>query len=179
MNLKATSICILLCAVLFSTSTNAQHDHSSHGKDQSHQNNIIHPPHGGEIIEAGKYKIEVVVDMLVKHDQITFYLFKGNLKPVSNEEITGTITLKLKDGSVITNKIQAKGDSRFVTQLKNTESFSGNVELLVKGKTISADFYHAGLENQMTSVYSCSMHPHVKSDNPGKCPKCGMNLEKQ
>lgn len=26
--------------------------------------------------------------------------------------------------------------------------------------------------------YTCSMHPEVVSDTPGKCPKCGMNLEK-
>ena len=27
--------------------------------------------------------------------------------------------------------------------------------------------------------YSCPMHPEVKSDKPGKCPKCGdMDLEK-
>lgn len=25
-------------------------------------------------------------------------------------------------------------------------------------------------------VYSCSMHPEVKSDKPGSCPKCGMDL---
>ncbi len=25
-------------------------------------------------------------------------------------------------------------------------------------------------------VYTCPMHPDVKSDKPGKCPKCGMTL---
>lgn len=25
-------------------------------------------------------------------------------------------------------------------------------------------------------AYTCSMHPEVKSDEPGKCPKCGMAL---
>ena len=25
-------------------------------------------------------------------------------------------------------------------------------------------------------TYTCSMHPEVKSDKPGKCPKCGMEL---
>lgn len=28
-------------------------------------------------------------------------------------------------------------------------------------------------------VYTCSMHPDVQSDKPGKCPQCGMNLEKK
>ncbi len=27
------------------------------------------------------------------------------------------------------------------------------------------------------AVYSCPMHPEVRSATPGKCPKCGMNLE--
>jgi uncharacterized membrane protein len=25
-------------------------------------------------------------------------------------------------------------------------------------------------------VYTCTMHPEVRSDKPGKCPKCGMEL---
>ena len=27
-----------------------------------------------------------------------------------------------------------------------------------------------------TKTYTCSMHPEVRSDKPGKCPKCGMEL---
>lgn len=27
--------------------------------------------------------------------------------------------------------------------------------------------------------YTCPMHPDVKMDKPGKCPKCGMTLEKK
>jgi len=27
-----------------------------------------------------------------------------------------------------------------------------------------------------TKSYTCSMHPEVISDKPGKCPKCGMEL---
>lgn len=26
-------------------------------------------------------------------------------------------------------------------------------------------------------VYTCPMHPEVQAKEPGKCPKCGMNLE--
>ena len=28
-------------------------------------------------------------------------------------------------------------------------------------------------------VYTCPMHPEVTSSKPGKCPKCGMQLEKR
>lgn len=32
--------------------------------------------------------------------------------------------------------------------------------------------------DQKAPHYTCSMHPDVRSDKPGKCPKCGMNLER-
>lgn len=28
-------------------------------------------------------------------------------------------------------------------------------------------------------IYTCPMHPEVTAKEPGQCPKCGMNLEKQ
>lgn len=28
-------------------------------------------------------------------------------------------------------------------------------------------------------IYTCPMHPEVQQTKPGKCPKCGMNLEKK
>ena len=28
----------------------------------------------------------------------------------------------------------------------------------------------------MATTYTCPMHPEVKQDQPGKCPKCGMAL---
>ena len=31
-------------------------------------------------------------------------------------------------------------------------------------------------KNDATKTYTCSMHPEVKLDKPGKCPKCGMEL---
>lgn len=30
-----------------------------------------------------------------------------------------------------------------------------------------------------SNTYSCPMHPEIQSEKPGKCPKCGMNLEKK
>lgn len=31
-------------------------------------------------------------------------------------------------------------------------------------------------QEEHKSTYTCSMHPEVTSDKPGKCPKCGMTL---
>lgn len=31
--------------------------------------------------------------------------------------------------------------------------------------------------NQEAALYTCPMHPEVTSTAPGKCSKCGMNLE--
>lgn len=33
-------------------------------------------------------------------------------------------------------------------------------------------------QNGTAAVYACPMHPEVKSDKPGSCSKCGMDLEK-
>ncbi|MGT2490301.1 heavy metal-binding domain-containing protein [Cupriavidus basilensis] len=27
------------------------------------------------------------------------------------------------------------------------------------------------------SLYTCPMHPEIRQDHPGNCPKCGMTLE--
>lgn len=33
--------------------------------------------------------------------------------------------------------------------------------------------------DQKKAVYTCSMHPEVKLEKPGVCPKCGMDLVKK
>ena len=34
-------------------------------------------------------------------------------------------------------------------------------------------------ENMSSGTYTCTMHPEIISDKPGKCPKCGMTLVKK
>ena len=34
-------------------------------------------------------------------------------------------------------------------------------------------------QDPKATIYTCSMHPEVTSDKPGKCPKCGMELIKK
>lgn len=35
---------------------------------------------------------------------------------------------------------------------------------------------HTLMDHQKQSVWTCSMHPQIRSDKPGKCPICGMTL---
>lgn len=37
----------------------------------------------------------------------------------------------------------------------------------------------ANEKNQNKQIYTCPMHPEVQVDQPGTCPKCGMELVRQ
>ncbi|HAQ21578.1 MAG TPA: hypothetical protein DCR40_20465 [Prolixibacteraceae bacterium] len=43
-------------------------------------------------------------------------------------------------------------------------------QIIQKMKNSKSEKKEAGV------IYTCSMHPEVRSDKPGKCPKCGMTL---
>ena len=46
-------------------------------------------------------------------------------------------------------------------------------------KTMKKQMGKSKMEMQKDSVYyTCTMHPNVKLDKPGKCPQCGMDLVK-
>jgi YHS domain-containing protein/ssDNA-binding Zn-finger/Zn-ribbon topoisomerase 1 len=38
---------------------------------------------------------------------------------------------------------------------------------------------YAQKQTEMKAIYTCPMHPDVRSDKPGKCSKCGMDLQKK
>lgn len=177
-SLRTASLIIFMGVFVFcSENILAQHDHGSHGGSHTSHEQI--PPNGGIIKEAGKYKIEMVADIFLKTDQLRFYIFKGNYKTILNKGITGTIIIKYNDGNEVKAPLQAKGDDFFVAQLKDSESFQATVKFTIKGKTVTAIFSHNGIGQQVTTTYVCPMHPEIKSDTSGTCPKCGMNLEKQ
>ena len=55
---------------------------------------------------------------------------------------------------------------------------SHNMGMSMPGSDMK-DLPAAGNQKNLQVYYTCSMHPEVHSDKPGKCPKCGMNLVKK
>jgi len=159
----------------------AQHDHGSHGHNQQETSTMkaSESPHGGMIEKAGKYQLELVVDMMQKEDKVTVYLLNKGGKTLSTEDIAGTIMFMYPDSKNATETLVAKGDKRFVAQLERMESFTAMVSLKVKGKTVDANFQHKSMhEHGNATNYKCPMHPEVASSEPGSCSKCGMTLKK-
>ena len=79
--------------------------------------------------------------------------------PVSGKEIKKS---EAKD------TYEHKGKTYYFCSANCKEAFMKNPEKYIKKE-----------KAETKEVYTCSMHPEVKSDKPGKCPKCGMKLEKK
>lgn len=62
--------------------------------------------------------------------------------------------------------------------MKSVKLYGCCVVLLVAVVALSCNNSTSEKIEATTAVYTCPMHPEVKSDKPGKCPKCGMNLVK-
>ncbi len=141
-------IILIIPLVLASCFAMAQHDHGSggHGNTSNTTPNKV-APHRGKISNADKYKVEMVTDLFLKKDQLTFYVYKSNLKPLENKEISGTVTIHYNDQE-IESKLNAKGEYSFTAQLTSSTAFHCVVELLIKGKVVKAEFMHEGITSE-------------------------------
>jgi YHS domain-containing protein len=75
------------------------------------------------------------------------------------------------------------GETMLKSQAKATYEYQGKTYYFCcngcKEKFVKDPEKYIGKTADMKDVYTCPMHPEVQSDQPGKCPKCGMNLEKK
>ncbi len=78
--------------------------------------------------------------------------------PVTGDEI-------MKSDAV--SSIEYKGKTYYLCCPDCEKEFKENPEKYTKKKA------------DIKEIYTCPMHPDVKSDKAGKCPKCGMNLVKK
>lgn len=75
------------------------------------------------------------------------------------------------------------GETVLKSQAKATYEYEGKTYYFCcegcKEKFVKDPAKYIGKNADMKEIYTCPMHPEVQSDKPGKCPKCGMTLEKK
>lgn len=126
----------------------AQHNHSGHnhnGDGGQHSSTVEKSPHGGQMKQIGKYKVEMVSDLFLSKDQISFYLFQKNLKPITNASISGFVKIHYNDGTESESELVLKQGNRFVSQINKTVGFHCIIEMVINEKEIKVDFVQKGL----------------------------------
>ena len=137
----------------------------------------------GEIIKTGNYQFEIVYQPVLKTDPFTIYVMNKKGKPLVNAAILGIAEITYQDGSTETVSLFAKGENAYAVPLKNlNQPFVSLFNIQIDKNKVTARYEYKGADtsqiNSTSSYYTCPMHPEIKSDKPGECPKCGMKLEK-
>ena len=174
---KSLTALLIGAITLTGSQVMAQHNHGDHDHGAA-QTKQVSAPHGGQLVKVGKYTIEMKTDLFNPKDKLSFYVYKGRMKVMSVENISGKIEIMYPDHTVISDSLKNNKNKMLVGQLKTTESFGCIVTLKIKGKEVVASFKYKGIGGKSKAAnYSCPMHPEVNTKKPGSCPKCGMNLE--
>ncbi len=74
------------------------------------------------------------------------------------------------------HKLEHEGQPYYFCSVKCRDKFSGNPAQYLKLDQAAAAPASQGNAPAGT-IYTCPMHPEVRQDHPGTCPKCGMTLE--
>jgi len=94
-------------------------------------------------------------------------VISGIAQQQTDETVTCAVTGKEIKKSEVKITHEYKGKTYYFSCAKCKEAFIKNPEKYTQKKA------------DMKEIYTCSMHPDVKSDKPGKCPECGMKLVKK
>lgn len=79
-----------------------------------------------------------------------------------------------------------RGKLTFCSDKCQSKFHSSPVQYIAKPATTTADAHtphhqtvqHVNAASTTgTTIYTCPMHPEIRQDHPGNCPKCGMTLE--
>ena len=102
--------------------------------------------------------------------------------PHHEHDATANTALALKDpvcGMTVTvqsaHHAEHEGHPYYFCSDKCQAKFSADPQKYVAGVRDAAPT--APVPAQAGAIYTCPMHPEIRQDHPGNCPKCGMTLE--
>lgn len=139
------SIAVALFTAL-SFNANAQHDHKT---GESHQHTA---PHGGQVLSAGKYHIELVRTKDKTGDVFTIYLLDEAEKTLANKGKSAVLFIQTADANSSQETMQLAGDDKF------TFTYKG------KGDIINAIVSIKWGEENATAKFQWKAAPPVKKE---------------
>lgn len=143
---KYLKVSALFILVLVSSVCHAQHNHGG-GEEHGNEKAVFKysPQHGGEIADAGKFKLEIVTNPMQKEDKLLVYVLKKNYKEIELKEATANITLKYKDGKSDSIVMQRTSDHFATGNIDLTQPVNIFFQIQIGTKTITATYYYEGL----------------------------------
>lgn len=143
MNMKY--IIIVLFSIL-TCSLRGQHNHNGESEAKNEKPLFDNrPSHGGELVIAGKYKLEIVIDAMQKEEKLSVYLLKKNDKQIQLDNTTGYVLLKYKDGGTDSLTLIKYGDKFVVENIDLTRKVNIFFYLEIKKYKTVGTYYHKGL----------------------------------
>lgn len=139
--------------------------------------------HGGEVTMTPHHHFEA----LFTSDGMRLYVYDENQKPIAGfKDAKASVVLQTKNGKTksVTLDYLPPDEKAGRTQPCFAAPYDFST---MKPGTMKAKFDVEGLAKEpiefKTPVtmmhetsYTCSMHPEVQAEDPGQCPKCGMDL---
>ena len=138
------TIVIILITLCFACQ--AQHNHGGGNEDEENKPSCNElPQHGGEIIDAGKYKLEVLINPMNKEEKLSVYVLKKNHKQIETKSITGKVEIKYKHGTTVNIELNAL-DEKLISDPKQIGSPANYCFIIsINKKEYSACYFYTGL----------------------------------
>lgn len=103
------------------------------------------PQHGGELVNAGKYKLEIVSSLFQINEKISVYVFKGK-KEIDIRDAKASALLKYKDGRVEHKNMQIRNGKLVLDTLQLSPSVNIEFKIYLNDKVISGIYYYPGVK---------------------------------
>jgi hypothetical protein len=104
------------------------------------------PQHGGEIVDAGKYKLEIVVNPMQQEEKLLVYVLKKNYKEIVLKEATATLTFKYKNEKTDSVKLEMSPDKFTTNKIDFTQPVNMVFRIQIGTKIINATHFYEGLK---------------------------------
>ncbi len=159
---------------------------ASQGESTDQATGVDATVHGGSLTGVGVYRFESVL----RKEGVRVYVFDKSGRPLKVSKLSGRVTHSPVDGEetlVDLKPVEAGskgGQGYLLAKLSldfESEARQGlTVNLTGLGETgEDAARFEVPFKRSPKVGYVCPMHAKVRSDDPGRCPECGMKLSRK